>query len=143
MFAPPRLDAGFLVRTQHEIARSQGLILPTALIEVEDATGLDGESRVAREYPVPMPPRVQCVLAEPTPQRRATDLRDHAVLHGFAAKFAERPVRQRQSTARRQFTGQSLDFDHDTGGKSAPVARRAVVLQARPNVEHGNADATC
>jgi hypothetical protein len=26
-------------------------------------------------------------------------------------------VRQRQSTARRQFTGQGLDFDHDTGGE--------------------------
>ncbi|HET9414701.1 MAG TPA: hypothetical protein VFO74_11340, partial [Pseudolabrys sp.] len=44
MFAVPRLDAGFFVSTQHVIARSQGLILPTALIKVEDATSLDGES---------------------------------------------------------------------------------------------------
>jgi hypothetical protein len=143
MFAPSGLDAGFFICTQHVIAWSQGPILPTALVEVQNATGLHCESRVAREYPVPMPPGSKCVLAQPTPQRRAADLRDHAVLYGFAAEFVERPVRQRQSTARRQFTGQGLDFDHDTGGKSAPVARRAVVLQAQPSVECGNADATC
>src|SRR6266550_5952560 len=137
MFAPPGLNAGLFVRTQHVIARSQRLILPMALVEVQDAAGLCGESRVAWEYPVTMPPRSQRVLAEPTPERRAADLRDHAVFHGFAAQLAERPMRQRQSAARGQLTGQGLDFDHDTGGKSAPVARRAVVLRARPSVGDG------
>jgi ABC transporter substrate binding protein len=57
MFAPPGLDTGFFVGTQHVIAQSQGLTLPTALVKVENATSLGGESRIAREYPVPMPPR--------------------------------------------------------------------------------------
>ena len=60
------------------------MILPTALVKVQDATGFDGESRVAWEYPN-VPPRSQCVLAEPAPERRATDLRNYAVFHGFAA----------------------------------------------------------
>src|SRR5579859_1341341 len=139
MFAPAGLNAGLFIRTQHEITRSQGLILPTAPVELQDATGLAGESRVAREYPVTMPPRSQCILAEPTPERRAADLRDNAVLHSLAAQFAER---KRQSTACRQLTGQRLDLDHDPGGKNAPVARRAVVLRAPPSVEGGNAGAT-
>jgi hypothetical protein len=45
------------------------------------------------------------------------------------ASLIELPVRQRQSTTHRQLTGQGLDLDHNTGGKSAPVARRAVVRQ--------------
>src|SRR5579864_559516 len=65
MFASAGLDAGLFIRTQHEITRSQGLILPAALVEVQDATGLDGESRIAREYPITMPPRSQGILAEP------------------------------------------------------------------------------
>jgi hypothetical protein len=143
MFAPPGLDAGFFIGAQHVIARSQGLALPTTMIKVQDAAGLDGESRVAREYPATMPPRSQRVLAEPTPQGGAADPSHQALVHGFAAQFAERPVRQWQSAARGQFTGQRFDFHHDTGGKSAPVARRAVVLRARPSVEGGNVDATC
>src|SRR5579859_4542157 len=98
MFSSPGLNAGFFIRTEHVITRPQGLILPTALVEVQDATSLGGESRVAREYPVTMPPRSQCVLAEPTPECRAADLCDHTVLDGLASQFVERPVRQRQST---------------------------------------------
>jgi hypothetical protein len=49
MFALPGLDAGFSIGAQHVVARSQGLALPTAMIKVQDAAGLDGESRVARE----------------------------------------------------------------------------------------------
>src|SRR5579864_1972916 len=37
----------FSTAHRHAIARSQGFILPTALVKVEDATGLDGESGVA------------------------------------------------------------------------------------------------
>src|SRR6516165_9582997 len=137
MFASPGLDAGFFIRTQHVITRSQGLILPTALIEAQDATGLDGESRVARENPVTMPPWSQCILAEPAPERRAADLRDHTVLHGLAAQLGERPVRQRQSTTHGQFTGQGLDLDHDTGGKArrSPPARLFFEPSQALNVE--------
>jgi hypothetical protein len=45
MFTSPRLNAGLLVGTKHVIARSQGLILPTALVKIEDAAGLAGKSR--------------------------------------------------------------------------------------------------
>ena len=123
--------------------RSQGLVLPTAMIKVDDATGLDGKSRIAGKYPAPMPPWPQRILAEPSPKCRTADLGDQAVVNGFAPQLAERPVCQGQAAARGQFTGQRLDLDHDTGGKSAPVARREGVLRARPGVEDGNGDAIC
>jgi hypothetical protein len=34
--------------------------------------------------------RSQCVPAEPAPERRATDLRNYAMFHVFAAQLAER-----------------------------------------------------
>jgi hypothetical protein len=58
---------------------SQGLVLPTAMIKVDDATGLDGKSRIARKYPAPMPPWPQRILAEPSPKCRPADLASLAV----------------------------------------------------------------
>src|SRR6478672_12779704 len=96
---------------------SQGLVLPTAMRKVDDATVLDGTSRIAGKYPAPMLPWPQRILAEPSPKCRAADVGDQAVVNGFAPQLAERPVCQGQATARGQFTGQRLDLDHDTGGE--------------------------
>ena len=89
MFAPAGLNAGLFVSTQHVITRPQGLVLPTALVEVQDTTGLDGESRVAWKYPTAMPPRPQRVVAEPTPQRGTADLGNQTVSYGLAPQLAE------------------------------------------------------
>jgi len=41
----PRLDAGLLVGAEDTIGRVQGLAVPPALIQVEDAPGFGGEVR--------------------------------------------------------------------------------------------------
>jgi hypothetical protein len=46
-----------------------GFVFPPALVEIQHATGLDGEGGITRENPAAMPPRPQRILAEPTPQR--------------------------------------------------------------------------
>jgi hypothetical protein len=65
MLAPARLDARLLVGAEHKITRPQRFVLPSTLIQVQDAAGLDGKSGVAGEDPAAMAPRPQRVLAEP------------------------------------------------------------------------------
>src|SRR5487761_2337790 len=47
----PCLDAGFLVGGQHELVVAQQLPLPTPLVEIKDAAGLDGKLGIARKDP--------------------------------------------------------------------------------------------
>jgi len=143
MFASARLDAGLLVGAEHIIARSQGFVLPPALVEVQDAAGLGGEGGIARENPAAMTPRSQRVLAEPAPERGAADLRHQPLLDRFPAQFGERPARQRQTTTRRQLTCQRFDLDPDSGGKNARVDHRAADLRDLISGRCRNVDATC
>ena len=99
MFAPPGLDAGLLVGAEHVITRPQCCAFPTALVEIEDAAGLAGELRIAWEDPGAMAPGTQCVLAEPAPERGATDLRDDAARHRLLAQFGDGPASQGQASA--------------------------------------------
>ena len=142
VFASPSLNAGLLISAQNVIARPQCGTFPTALVQLEDAASLAGELRIAREYPGAVMLRPQRVLAEPAPERGATDLRDDPARHRLVAQFG-RPARQRQASATRQLTGQRLDRHRDTGGKSGPVARGAAVRRDREAAAYRNADATC
>ena len=89
MFAPSGLDAGLLVGGEHVIARPQRGATPTALVEIENAAGLAGESRIAWEDPDAMPPGAQRILVEPAPEGGAADLRDDPARHRFLAQFGD------------------------------------------------------
>ena len=121
------LDAGLLVGAQHEVARTQSRILPAPLIEVQDAASLRGKVGIPREDPSAMAPRPQSILAQPAPQCRAADLGDQPLSHRFPAQLRASPSCERQSMTGGQLTGQCLHLNHDTGGKSGPVARRAAI----------------
>jgi hypothetical protein len=62
MAAQQRLQLGLLVGTDDVIARVQPPPLPTALIEVQGATGLLTELRIARKDPRAPRPRPDRVL---------------------------------------------------------------------------------
>jgi hypothetical protein len=83
MFAPPGLDTGLLVEAQHVISRPQCCTFPAAPVQVDDAAGLAGEVRVARENPTAMAPGTQGILAKPAPERGAADLGNDAARHRF------------------------------------------------------------
>ena len=129
MFTTARLDAGLLVGAEHIIAWSQGFVLPPALVDIQHPTGLGGEGGITRENPATMAPRPQRILAEPTPQRGAADLRHQSLRDRLPAQFGERPARQRQAAARWQLTGQRFDLDPDRRGKNAPADRCAADLR--------------
>src|SRR5437867_6333995 len=62
------LDAGLLVGREHEFIGVQLLSLPLMLIQIEDPTRLEGESRVARKNPTAVLPRTNRILVEPSPE---------------------------------------------------------------------------
>ena len=132
MFAASGLDAGFLIDAENVIVRPQCCTSPAALVEIDDAASLAGEVRITREDPGTMAPGAQRILPEPAPQRCAADLRDKAARHRLVAQFGDRPSCEGETTTRRQLTGKRLDRNHNTGGKSGLVDRRAA---ARPGLE--------
>lgn len=68
MTALDGLDTGLFVGGENTICGLQWLALPEALIEVEDATGLDLEIGIARKDPAAMGPGANRVLCQPSPQ---------------------------------------------------------------------------
>ena len=98
-FAPPGLDAGFLIDAEHVIARPQRCAFPTTSIQINDAAGLAGKVRVARKHRTAMAPRPQGVLAKPPPERGAADLGNDAARQRLLAQLGNRRTSQRQATA--------------------------------------------
>jgi hypothetical protein len=113
------------------------------MIEIEDTSGLGGEGGITWEDPTAMTPWPQRILAKPAPQRGAADLGDEPLRHRLAPQFGASPARQRQTETDGQLTSQRLDLDHDAGGKSAAVARRAAARRGRLIARERNAAATC
>jgi hypothetical protein len=143
MDADAGLDAGFLVGRQHKVAAAQWRALPATLVEIKHPTGLGGEVGVAWEDPASVSPWAQRVAAEPAPQGRAADLGHDPFGHDLTLKVGERPARQGQSAAVRQFAHQRLNRDDDAGGKSGRVPRRAVPLRGRGSHVQRSACAIC
>ena len=142
MSAPPGLDTGLLVDAEYVIARPQRCTFPPALVEIDDAAGFAGKLRITREYPAAMAPRTQCVLAKPAPERRATDFCHKTARHCLLSQLGDRPSCQGQTATRRQLTSKRLDRNHNTGGKSALVARRVAARRGPAAARNRSADAT-
>ena len=101
MLAPSGLNAGFLVGAEHVVVWSQGFPLPATVVKIEDTSSFANEVWIAREDPTAMTPGPQRILAEPTPNGGAADLRDDATCYRLLAQFCDRPAGQRQAPARR------------------------------------------
>jgi len=68
------LDAGFLIDGEDEFITAQGVVLPTALVEIQHAAGFLFEARVAGESPTAVLPGADRILVQPASDRRAADL---------------------------------------------------------------------
>ena len=84
MFAEAGLDAGFLVGAKHELVGEQGFALPLLGVQIEDASGLEGEIWSAREDPGAVLPGANGVLVQPAPHGGVADARDDAAVLRFA-----------------------------------------------------------
>ena len=130
MLADACLDAGFLVGTDHELVGLEGLPLPVSGIEVEDAPGLGGEIRVAREYPAAM-----------LPGRMASSLSHrHTVLSLMVATMPQRWASRTMSAVLKRESGRprvdgssqamALTCTTTSGGKNRGAARSWSLFQA-------------
>ena len=91
------LDTGFLVSGNDKLVLAQGLPLPTACIQVQDAPGLDLKVRVAREYPAAMLPWADRVFVQPPPDRTVTDARNQPCVLGMVRHIGNTQPGQRHT----------------------------------------------
>ena len=143
MDAAAGLDAGLFVSGEHEIAGAQRLAFPETLVEIQDGAGFLDEARVAWKDPGAMTPRAERVATEPSPDGGAADLGDQTLCQHFLADVLHRKPGQRQSQAVWQLTGEGLDLDDETGGKSGLSARLGVAPRGPGGGPERNASATC
>src|SRR5438093_7603443 len=111
-----RLDAGLLVGAQNAIGGVEPPATPPPGIEIQDASGLVDEGRVAREDPAAVVPRPDGVLRQPPPQGGLSHRGDEPTAEHFALDFGEAEARERQPQFVRKFTSQGLDLNHGPGG---------------------------
>lgn len=122
----------------------QGLALPEAFVEVEDARGLLAEAAGAREDPGPMGPGPDGVLGQPPPHGRVADRGDEFAPYRFiTADLGDAQAGEWKPMLAGQLTRQSLDRHHDAGGKSGLVARAEAAPPSLPSVPRRTACATC
>src|ERR1039458_4352483 len=87
MEARPSLDAGLFVGREHKLILAQRLILPDALIKIQEAAGFGGKVWIARKNPAAVLPRPDGILVQPAPDGRIADAGHQSGLHGMAGGF--------------------------------------------------------
>ncbi len=117
MDAQTRLDAGLLVCGDDKFIRAQRLPLPAPLVQVQDASGLGLELRVARKDPAAVLPGTDRVLVQPAPHGAVADARHQPRALGVSRHICHTEPRQRQSQGGRQFARQRLDFNRELWGE--------------------------
>ena len=139
MDASPGLDAGLFIGGNYKLVLLQGLALPDSLVEIEQASGFEGELRVTGKNPTPMKPRSDGVLMQPAPEGAITDLGHQPGLADLVVQFGQAPSRERQARLAGQLASQGFNLHDqfwgekpggDPGGEAPPtrvgVGRRSV-----------------
>jgi len=143
LLPPSGLNAGLLIRGNYIVVGTQRSALPDAFVEIEDWTCFVRKVGIAREDPASMLPGTKGIAAEPAPERGPADLGDQALRNYVLSDFFDRESGQGEAECVRQFAGQSLNLDDETGGKSGLYARREAGLQDQACGREKIACATC
>lgn len=134
MDASAGLDAGFFVGGNDELVLLQGLALPDSLVEIQQASGFEGELRVTGKNPTAMKPRSDGVFMEPAPESAITDFGHQPGVTDLLVQFGQTPARERQAKLAGQLASQGFNLHDqfwgekpggDPGGE-APLARVGV-----------------
>ena len=133
MPALTRLDGGFLVGRDDAIGLVQGSTQPSAVIEVEDATGLVGEVGVAREDPAAVLPRADGVVMQQAPDGGFADAGSDAAGAGGADEIVEAPAGQGQVVPGGGLPSQGAHLHDEFRGGEARGVRGAGVPRDRPS----------
>jgi hypothetical protein len=113
------LNAGFFIRTKHEVVFVQRLAIPGSVIQIQDTPCALFERGIAGPDPTAITPRTDSICTEPTPHRCSADGSNHTTFYRLAGNLITTQAGERQPEVLGQLTGQRLDFDHDLrGGKT-------------------------
>lgn len=143
MDAASSLNAGLLVGGDHELIGSEGLAIPGAGIQIEDAAGLGGKLWVARKDPTAVIPGPDGILMQPAPDCAAGDGGHQAGLTDLLSDVRRIPMRKRKAVGGGQFTGESLDLHHQFWGEKPGGGPGEGVPPGPPVGLRRNASATC
>src|SRR5712692_4232704 len=142
MFADASLDAGLLVGADHELVGFEGFALPLAGVEIEDAPGLGGEVRIAREDPSAVLPGANGVFVEPAPHRLVADRGSDTAAANLAGDVGSAQPRKGKAQSNGQLTGESLYLHDDLWGEKPGAARGEVAPRGPANDPQRSACAT-
>lgn len=112
-----RLNAGLLVGRDDELVQAQRLALPTPLVKVQYARGLDLELRIARKYPATMLPRPDGIFVQPAPDGAVADAGHKASTLRVSCHIGYAEPRQRQTQSARQLARERLDLNCEPWGE--------------------------
>ena len=115
-----RLNTGFLVSTKHELVVLQRLVLPDRWYRSRCGRPWS-EIGIAGKDPTPMVPGANGILVQPTPNSRVADMGYQTATPHFVGQLSQAPARQRQALSGGQFTGQSLNLNHQFWGEKLGV----------------------
>ena len=116
------LDARLLIRADDVVPATQRLAIPGASVEVQDTPSFFGEFRVAWKDPVLIPPGLDRVRVEDSPDGAGTD-RSAQVPRGSVGQVSGRQPTQRQLGLADGLTGDRLDDRPVARGKRRACAR--------------------
>ena len=143
MFAVAGLNAGLFVRGDHEFILLQESALPTAGVQIEDATGLDGEVRIAWKDPTAVVPGPNRIFMKPAPDRAIRNRSDQAGLTHMPSDVGCVPVGKGKIMSSRQFTGESFDLYDQLWGEKSGGDPDETAPPVRPYDPRRTACATC
>lgn len=112
------LESSLLVGRQDKVVVSQWLIVPEALVEVEDTASLAGEVRIPAKDPAAVAPGTDRILGEPAPDGCARDLSHDALFEDMAPQLSAAEPRERHSNGGRKLARQGLDLSDDGWGEN-------------------------
>lgn len=117
MYAAAGLDAGLLIGRDHELIGAQRFSIPLAGVQIQDASGFDGELGVARKDPAPMLPGTDGILIEPAPDGLVADCCHQATMLRLPSNVRATQARKWEASRGRQFAGEGFNLHNDLWGE--------------------------
>jgi hypothetical protein len=143
MLAPPGLNAGLLVSRNDQLIVFEGFPLPVALIQVEDAAGLDSKVGIARKDPTAVVPRAKGVCVEPSTNGAPGDGGNQASAADVAGNVGSVPAGERNAVSGWQLASQCFNLNDQFWGEKSGDDPGGSAHQDQRAVPRRSAFATC
>lgn len=111
----------FSVGGDYELVGSKRSAAPSTFVEIENATGFEGEVRITREHPTTVLPGTDRILVQPPPKSASADIGDQTSLTDVLDQVVATPVREWKAVCSGQLTGQGFNLNDEFWGEKSEV----------------------